>query len=132
MKYAMALENSKVSVLKNSLIVLILFLLFVPELALASVGGGGALPYDELAAAASQELCWPLTLQKPARPQPGVAPVALVSDPVLLRVRAIAAGTQPIAVRLQTVDCLRVAGTQQDKALLLQLLTAAKAAKIRK
>jgi type IV secretory pathway VirB2 component (pilin) len=46
MKYAMALENSKVSVLKNSLIVLILFLLFVPELALASVGGGGALPYE--------------------------------------------------------------------------------------
>ena len=89
-------------------------------------------PDDELAAAASQELCWPLTLQKPARPQPGVAPVALVSDPVLLRVRAIAAGTQPIAVRLQTVDCLRVAGTQQDKALLLQLLTAAKAAKTRK
>jgi type IV secretory pathway VirB2 component (pilin) len=46
MKYAMALEDSKVSVLKNSLIVLILFLLFVPELALASVGGGGALPYE--------------------------------------------------------------------------------------
>ena len=42
----MALEDSKVSVLKNSLILLILFLLFVPELALASVGGGGALPYE--------------------------------------------------------------------------------------
>jgi len=46
MKYAMALEDSKASVLKNSLILLILFLLFVPELALASVGGGGALPYE--------------------------------------------------------------------------------------
>ena len=45
MKYAMALEDSKASVLKNSLILLILFLLFVPELAPASVGGGGALPY---------------------------------------------------------------------------------------
>ena len=40
MKYAMALEDSKASVVKNSLILLILFLLFVPELALASVGGG--------------------------------------------------------------------------------------------
>mgnify|MGYP003489530682 CR=1 FL=1 len=45
MKYAMALEDSKASVLKNSLIVLILFILLAPELALASVGGGGALPY---------------------------------------------------------------------------------------
>ena len=46
MKYAMALEDSKASVLKNSLIVLILFILLAPELALASVGGGGALPYE--------------------------------------------------------------------------------------
>lgn len=89
-------------------------------------------PDDSLAAAASQELCWPLTLQKPPRPQPAVAAVTSVPEPVLIRVRAIAAGQQPIAVRLQTVDCLRVAGAPADKALLLQLAAAAKSAKSRR
>ena len=89
-------------------------------------------PDDVLAVAAAQELCWPLTLPKPAKPQPSALPVPVVPPAVLSRVRAMAAATQPIAVRLQTIDCLRVAGTAEDKALLLQIAAAAKAAKSRK
>jgi type IV secretion system protein TrbC len=50
MKYTLALapapKNLKLSVLNFSLIALAVFLLLVPELALASVGGGGGLPYE--------------------------------------------------------------------------------------
>lgn len=90
------------------------------------------LPDDSLAAAASQELCWPLLAHKP-NAKPSAAPAAsVVPDAVLRRAREIAAGTQPLAVRLQTIECLRATGLAQDKALLLQLATAAKAAKNRK
>lgn len=87
-------------------------------------------PDDALALAASQELCWPLTLPKPNRP--GATVSASVPMPVLSRVRAIAAGPLPIAVRLQAVDCLRASQLPEDRALLTQLATAAKAAKTRK
>lgn len=50
MKYTLALapapKNLKLSVLNFSLIALAVFLLLVPELALASVGGWGGLPYE--------------------------------------------------------------------------------------
>ena len=50
MKYTLALapapKNLKLSVLNFSLIALAVFLLLVPELARASVGGGGGLPYE--------------------------------------------------------------------------------------
>ncbi|SOD22689.1 type IV secretion system protein VirB2 [Nitrosomonas ureae] len=46
MKYAIALAIPKFNALNNALILLALFLLLVPELVLASVGGGGALPYE--------------------------------------------------------------------------------------
>jgi hypothetical protein len=74
-------------------------------------------PDDVLSAAAAQELCWPLLLIPKKTP---VAQTQLPA-PVVARVRAIAQGTQPIAVRLQTVDCLRAFHTPQDKALLVQL-----------
>ncbi len=90
------------------------------------------LPDDALAAAASQELCWPLLLHKPTKPQPGASVSVPVPDAVLRRAREIAAGTQPIAVRLLTIECLRASAAPQDKALLLQLAAAAKAAKTRR
>ena len=46
MKHALASVNLKLSVLNVSLIVLATIVLFAPELALASVGGGGGLPYE--------------------------------------------------------------------------------------
>jgi len=46
MKYALAPESLKLSSLNFSLIALTFFLLLAPELALASVGGGGGLPYE--------------------------------------------------------------------------------------
>lgn len=87
-------------------------------------------PDDALAVAASQELCWPLTLAKPSKP--GVPAQSVVPTVVLSRVRAIAAGTLPIAVRLLAVDCLRASQLPEDRALLTQLATAMKAAKTRK
>ena len=45
MKYAVTLAILKFNAFNNLLMLLTLLLLFVPELALASVGGGGALPY---------------------------------------------------------------------------------------
>ena len=45
MKYAIAPEKSQTSVLKKSFIILILFYLLTPELAIALVGGGGAFPF---------------------------------------------------------------------------------------
>ncbi len=46
MSHAHVPASLKLSVLNFSLIALTLFLLLVPELALASVGGGGGLPYE--------------------------------------------------------------------------------------
>ncbi len=46
MKHALAPVNLKLSALNVSLIVLATIVLFAPELALASVGGGGGLPYE--------------------------------------------------------------------------------------
>ena len=46
MKYAPVPVSFKLSVLNVSLITFAFFLLLVPEFALASVGGGGGLPYE--------------------------------------------------------------------------------------
>ncbi len=46
MKHVLAPVNLKLSVLNASLITFAILLLIAPELALASVGGGGGLPYE--------------------------------------------------------------------------------------
>lgn len=46
MKHAIAPDSFKLFVLNSSLITFAVFLLLAPEFALASVGGGGGLPYE--------------------------------------------------------------------------------------
>jgi hypothetical protein len=72
----------------------------------------------DLASAALAEICLPLP-RKPPRPGAAAAPAVFpLAPPLADQVRALAAPTQPLPQRQRLMDCLRLLGTPQDKALL--------------